>query len=110
MDITTFLRESAKIMAADRPDIWDEAEAFSALVAWHADLSDDALGDGEISSGGFSLSKRTYPQEDGGMIEYELNRKLITFDIFPEEEETSTFNWTTHGKLVDIGLDIPDND
>lgn len=105
MDVSNFLKESARFMAADRPDIWNEESAFHTLVDWYSKLSDDEHENGEICSGGFGLSKRS----EDGLIEYELNRKITQFNIYQEEEETSVFDWTNGATVVDIGLDIPDD-
>ena len=103
MNVTKFLRESARFMAKDRPDIWSERTAFETLTRWYADLMGETE-DGEISTGGFALSKREYD----GIIEYELSRKVATFTIFQEENVTDIMDWTTNGTLVNIGLDLED--
>ena len=103
MNVTKFLRESARFMAKDRPDIWSQDSAFKTLTMWYSELAgmDDG---GEISTGGFALTKREYD----GLIEYELHRKITQFTIFEEENVTDLMDWTTHGTLVDIGLDLED--
>lgn len=101
MNVTKFLQESAKFMAHDRPDIWDADSAFKTLTSWFSHLAGEDEG-GEISSGGFGLTKR----DSDGVIEYELHRKITQFCVYPEEEETSLFDWTTNGELVDVGLDL----
>lgn len=105
MDVSTFLQESSKFMSADRPDLWTQETAFKTLTEWFSHLAGDE-DTGEISSGGFALTKRMYD----GVIEYELHRKIVQFNIFEDEDsQTSLFNWTDGGSLVDIGLNIPDD-
>ena len=101
MNVSKFLQESARFMAADRPDLWTKEDAFDILSTWFATLAGEE-GSAEISSGGFALTKR---QEDQ-FIEYELHRKISQFCVFPEEEETSLFDWSSGGTLVDVGLDL----
>jgi hypothetical protein len=101
MNVSKFLQESAKFMASDRPDLWTKEDAFDLLSTWFATLAGEE-GGGEISTGGFALTKR----EDDGYIEYELHRKIAQFCVFPEEEETSLFDWSSGGSLVDVGLDL----
>lgn len=106
MNVSKFLQESARFMASDRPDLWTPDTAFAALSAWFSDLAGEDNEGGEISSGGFALTKRN----SDGVIEYELHRKITQFCIFEEEEETSLFDWTQGGHLVDIGLSLPEDE
>ncbi len=103
-DITRFLQECAKFMAKDRPDLWTVNTAFTNLTQWFSHLAgeDDS---GEIGSGGFGLTKRLYD----GVVEWELHRKIVQFNNFEDDGETSIFNWSGGGTLVDIGLDIPED-
>lgn len=105
MNVSTFLQKSAVYMAKDRPDIWSEKTAFEVLSQWFALLAGEDEG-GEVSSGGFALTKRIYEE---GIWEYELHRKIVQLSIF-EDEGTSIFDWTTNGSIVDIGLNIQDEE
>lgn len=103
MDITKFLREGSKFLAADRPDIFDDIEdAFSTLSTAYSTLAgnDD---DGEISFAGFVLQK--FYRD--GVVEYHLHRRILEYQFFTDEDEVVLKNWTTCSALSNIGLDVP---
>lgn len=104
MNVSNFLQQSAKFMSADRPDIWSVDTAFKTVTEWFSLLAGDDEG-GEISSGGFAMTKRI----TDGVYEYELHRKVIQFTVF-DDEGTSIFDWTRGGTLVDVGLNIVDEE
>lgn len=92
-------------MAADRPDIWDISNAFESLSQMFSYLAgmDES---GEIGTGGFVLQK--FIDIETGDIAYFLQRKILEFIIFEDENETTVMDWSQSSKLSNIGLDIPD--
>lgn len=107
MDVTRFLREGAKFMAADRPDIWTVDSAFDVLVKLFSDLAGQD-GSGEIRVGGFALQKYVGTGDEEGLIEYNLHRQVLTFEIWEDENVTAVYDWTDCSALSNIGLDVPD--
>lgn len=105
MDITRFLQEGSKFMAADRPDLWDQAEAFEKLVAMFSYLL-DLEESGEVATGGIVLQK--FFDEENDSVSWHLHRKILEFEIFQDESETALIDWTDESSLCNIGLDIPD--
>ena len=105
MDVTVFLREGAKFMATDRPDLWDAESAFEQLSSMFSYLAgvDES---GEISTGGFALQK--FIDLSSGDISYNLHRKILELNVFINERETSVHDWTTYSALNNIGLEVPD--
>jgi len=105
MDVTRFLREGSKFMAADRPDIWDVDNAFDTLSHMFSYLAglDES---GEIGTGGFVLQK--FIDIDNGDISYYLQRKILEFIVFEDENETTVMDWSHSSHLSNIGLDVPD--
>jgi hypothetical protein len=99
-----FITAGATAMAAERPDIFTFDSAARDLMRWFGELQDDD--EGFIGSGGYLLQKSTW--HDGTTnIEYRLVREVVSYDLFPDEGGTSTFDWLTHSALwnVDTGID-----
>lgn len=105
-DTTVFLQEGAKFMSRDRPDLWPEpADAFRQLRS----MFSYCAGEEEscsIGIGGFTLHKF---MTNEGEIEYALQRNILNFTIFEEENETLVYDFTKTSQLVDIGLNIPED-
>lgn len=105
--LSDFTNAAAKWMRADRPDLWSSHEealldittAFSELSGY--DDEDEAV----VHFSGFTLTR--IPMD--GMVEYVLSRKLISFAVYTEDEESDTFDWTHLGKLVGtVELNLPE--
>lgn len=105
-DLSKFIQEGAKFMAADRPDIYSVEEAADSLSRWFSNLSgfdpDDDNRHTATGSGGFELTRFV---DEYGDSEYTLNRHIISFNPF--ENDPYIFNWTKNGALTDI-LDLED--
>lgn len=101
-----FLRENAKFMAADRPDIYNAESALADLISWynHLDQSDDA---DYISSGGFTLSKEVSP--DGHVVEYFFARLVSSAHIYVNDGDFDTFNWLSGSATVPASV-VPNID
>lgn len=105
MDITRFLQEGAKAMAADRPDNWTTESALDQLLHMYNYLSDLEIG--EISTGSWALQKRYLD----GVVEYHLNKKILEFHYYQDENVSDLTDWSRGSKFFTLDLDIPlDND
>lgn len=107
MNVTRFLREGARFMAADRPDLWNVEDAFDRLTQMFSYLV-GVENSGEIGTAGFVLQKFVGVDDDEGVITWRLARNILTFEIFEEEGESLVSDWTDTSALSNIGLDIPD--
>ena len=110
-DLQRFIQAGAKLMHADRPDLWkSEEDALATLVKWFSDINGEVLKiDGKpvdcIGSGGFELRKYTSPGEEyeGEYTEYALIRQLVDLSLEANGEDSSCFDWTTHGQVFNVG-------
>lgn len=111
-DLQKFMAAGAKLMHADRPDLWkSEEDALTVLARWLSDLNgeaikvDDQLAN-SIGSGGFELIKYTDPggeYEPGDYVQYSLIRQLVDVTFEANQEDSGLFDWTSYGEIFNVG-------
>jgi len=112
--LSEFIQASAKLMRADRPQLWEDDEeavrditvAFSEVSA----LDEYDEEDYSVHLSGFMLTRIVL---DEGVYEYTLSKKLVSFAVYTDDQESGTFDWTKNSNLaggIDLGLpDIEDD-
>jgi hypothetical protein len=110
--LSEFIQASAKLMLADRPQLWDTHDeavrditiAFSELSS----LDEDDEEDYSLHLSGFILTRVVL---DEGVFEYTLSKKLVGLAIYMDEEDSGVFDWTKNSNLAGgIELDLPEID
>ncbi len=107
--LSEFIQASAKLMLADRPDIWsdlDEAlEDINIAFAEASSLDEDDDEEYSVHLSGYILTRIVL---DEGVFEYTLSKKLVSFVVYTDEVESGTFDWTKKSKFVDVELGLPE--
>ena len=86
--ISEFVSQGAQVMATERGDVWTVDDAEETLYNWMTSIVADNLK--SISSGGFQLSRH----EEDGVVEWDLQRKKLTYHDFADEPEGNfIFDW-----------------
>lgn len=88
-DMKSFIKKSAKFMAADRPDLWDKDKAKIALKRWIPFLKDNGDFTG---SGSFLVFLHIDHEEDGGGKQYSLVRSIYDVNIY-DDDDNYEFDW-----------------
>ena len=87
-NISEFIAQAAAVMASERSDIWTIAQAEETLNDWMTKMVADDIS--SISSGGFQLER----YEEDGMVEWDLQRKKLSYHDFADEPEGNfIFDW-----------------
>lgn len=106
--LSDFIQASAKLMLADRPQLWDSHdEAVKDITMAFSDVSSLDEDDEEEYSVHFSGFVLTRVVLDEGVFEYTLSKKLVGLAIFMDEEESHVHDWTTESNLtggIELGL------
>ena len=107
--LSEFIQASAKLMLADRPDIWsdlDEAlEDINIAFAEASSLDEDDDEEYSVHLSGYILTRIVL---DEGVFEYTLSKKLVSFVVYTDEVESGTFDWTKKSKFVNVELGLPE--
>lgn len=91
-DVVKGLKKVAKLMAADRPDIWTKKTAYKDAVRWYNDLM--ANDTQYVGMAGWLALKFEY--EDDRATEIEFVRHAVSFSLDNETGEMTVFNWKMH--------------
>jgi len=104
-NFSIFMHAAAKFMVADRPDVFSsEDEARKILVDWYTDLAEDEDSNVSWSTAGFNLRKTTID----GFIHWHLERQIVSFAVFPDEEVSHIYNEARSGEIVGkVNMEIP---
>lgn len=96
--IDEFFVHGAKIMHADRPEVWSSNDlAEMQLRQWAAEMIANKWE--YVETAGFILSRRY--DEEFKSWEWELNRKVVSYNDFDENpaEDNYTFDWTDRSSI-----------
>lgn len=103
-----FLRESARFLAKDRPDVYTEQSALSDLTEMmeHMRETDEPTW---TSFASFLFVKHVEDGDEGERVEeWILTRKISSLAIFEPENEVSVFGHTDGSGTLKVGVDLPD--
>lgn len=103
MNVIDWMRESARYMAADRPDIYTPATACTELFRYVEFLRKLDMPFNWVSFSSYILIR----QMDDGVEEFDLTRKLSSVSLFPEEEDVLVFSHTSLSKTLSVGVNLP---
>src|SRR5690349_7285291 len=102
-DAIKWMTETAKFMAKDRPDLYDdETEAFADLSKIY-DAMADTEGPTWTSWAGFNLVKH----EEDGIVEWDFTKKISTCAIFVDEGVCDVYGWTSKSGTIKHGVELP---
>lgn len=106
VNIIDWLRETARYMRADRPDLYEsEEEALEDLSQIY-----HSLGDYDYPCwsawAGFFLHKWT----EDGLTEWTFTKKISEAAVFPEEGKIKVYGWTASSGTLKTGVNLPSPD
>lgn len=102
-NIIDFMRESAKFMAADRPDVYTPESALDDLSQMMIRMRDQG-GDGISSFASYMLIRH----EEDGLEEWDLVRKLSTAVIDYDDPEAMVYSHTKNSGVLTSSINLPD--
>lgn len=101
-----FLRESAKYMATDRPDLYTPESALGELSVT-MDKMRDIDGPGWTTFASFMLFKHIEEFDDNEDVEeWFFMRRISSMAIFPSEGEVQVFGYTKGSGTLKHGVDL----
>lgn len=103
MNVIDWLKESAKYMAVDRPDIYSTETALRDLSNYVELLRQVDLPYNWVSFSSYVLLRHV----DDGIEEFDLVRKLSSVSLFPEEEINLVFSHTGLSNTLKTGVNLP---
>lgn len=103
-----FLRETAKFMAKDRPDVYTEESALSELSGIMETMR-STNGPGWTTFASFMLFKHIEEFDDNEDVEeWFFMRRISSLAFFPSEEEVQVFGYTKSSGTLKYGVDLLD--
>jgi hypothetical protein len=103
MNVIDFLRESAKFLALDRPDLYTEETAMDELDRIMNQMR-DIPGSGATSFTDYYLLRYT----EEGLEEWDLVRKLSSVVSYDDEPGVWVCSFTHGSEALKHGINLPD--
>ena len=109
-NIFEYLQANAELVYRDRSDIFEDVdEAYKMLLHFYEILSGmseedlgiidgDGIGRASVSSAGFELCRTIEP----GIDEYSLKREISDYTVFPEEFQTTVYDWLENSQAINF--------
>jgi hypothetical protein len=102
LTVIDWLRESARFMARDRPDLFDEDTAMQVLDKYMNQMR-ELPGAGATSFEDYMLLRYVEP----GIEEWDLVRRLSSIVSFEDEDNVWVYSHTHDSDALALGVDLP---